>query len=253
MSDLPGGLPCVSVGSGPPLVVFPGLSRAPVEGAAAFRALAHATGRMIVVVDRPRSLARGVTMADLAASHAHALQARFADPIDLLGGSTGGAIALQLAVDHPSRVRRLVITTAAAWLGERGRAALRAYGEAIAAGKSGAGILASMLAPRWREWTVRPLLRLAERRERGIDPRVMLATIDAECGFDVRERLHDIQAPVLVIGGGRDRAFPPDLVRETAARIPHARLIVYPRCGHIGTMLHPRFGRDVSEFLSETR
>ena len=251
MSDLPGGLPCVSVGSGPPLVVFPGMSRAPVERASNFAPLAHATKRTVFVVDRPRGLERGTTMADLAAMHASALHARFPDPVDILGGSTGGTIALQLAVDHPSRVRRLVIAASAAWLGEHGRAALRAYGDAIAAGRSGARILAPMLAPRWREWLMRPLLRLAERRERHVDPSVMLATIDAESAFDVRARLNEITTPVLVIGGGRDRAFPTELLRETAAGIPGARLVIYPRCGHVGTMLHPRFGRDVSGFLNE--
>jgi len=189
-------------------------------------------------------------MSDLAATHARALEGRFHDPIDLFGASTGGAIALQMAVDHPSRIRRLVVAASASWLGERGRAALRAYGEAVADGRSGAGILAAMLAPRWREWMLTPLLRLAEWRERGIDPRVMLATIDAECEFDVRTRLREITAPALVIGGGRDRAFPPDLVRETASGIPNARLVIYPGSGHLGALLHPRFGRDVSEFLN---
>jgi pimeloyl-ACP methyl ester carboxylesterase len=56
---------------------------------------------------------------------------------------------------------------------------------------------------------------------------------------------------VLLIAGGRDRAFPADLVRETAAAIPGARLVIYPRCGHLGTMLHPKFGRDVASFLNE--
>src|SRR5215831_235069 len=165
MSDLTGDLPCVSVGSGPPLVVFPGLARAPVTSAASFRLLAHATKREVFVVDRPRGLARGGTMADLAAAHARALEARFHHAVDLLGASTGGAIALQTAVDHPSRIRRLVVVASAAWLGERGRAALRDYGDATANGRSGARILASMLAPRWREWMMVPLLRLAERRE----------------------------------------------------------------------------------------
>ena len=57
------------------------------------------------------------------------------------------------------------------------------------------------------------------------------------------------RAPTLVIAGARDRAFSPELFRATAAGIPGARLILYPNCGHIGTMLNPRFGRDVAAFL----
>jgi pimeloyl-ACP methyl ester carboxylesterase len=250
VSDLPGGFPCLSVGSGPPLVVFPGLARVPISSPLPYRGLAHATRRQVIVVDRPRTLARGVTMSELAAAHARGLETRFSEPIDLLGISTGGTIALQMAVDHPTLIRRLVVAASASWLGDRGRTALRAYGDAIANRRSGAHILASMLAPRWRAWLMVPMLRLSEWLERDIDSRVMLATIDAECGFDVTARLGSITAPVLVVGGGRDRAFPLELVRETAARIPHARLAVYPRAGHLGTLLHPRFGEDVSTFLN---
>src|SRR5262249_19257068 len=68
-SDLPGGFPCLSVGSGSPLVVFPGLARAPISSTLPYRGLAHATGRRVFVVDRPRTLDRGVTMSELAAAH----------------------------------------------------------------------------------------------------------------------------------------------------------------------------------------
>lgn len=78
----------------------------------------------------------------------------------------------------------------------------------------------------------------------------MLATIDAECGFDVTARLGEINCPTLVIAGGRDRAFPVALMEATAAGIRHSELKIYPRAGHIGTMLNPRFGNDVAAFLN---
>jgi pimeloyl-ACP methyl ester carboxylesterase len=189
-------------------------------------------------------------MAELAGMHAAALRDHFGQPVDLLGISTGGAIALQVAVDHSAIVRRLVIAAAASWLGESGRQRLRRYGELVAAGKSGAPVLASVLAPPATRWFFAAIIRLQEWLERNIDPADMLATIDAECGFDVTERLGDIKTPTLLIAGARDRAFSPELFRATAAGIPGARLILYPGCGHIGTMLHPHFGRDVAEFLA---
>ena len=188
-------------------------------------------------------------MTELAALHAEALRDRFEGPVDLMGISTGGAIALQLAVDHPGLVRRLIIVAAASWLGEEGRAKLREYGERVAKGKSGAAILASVLAPRWSQWLVAAKIWLDERSKRDVDPTSMLATIDAECGFDVRARLKEIRLPTLIIGGGRDRAFSEELFRETASGIPGARLVIYPKRGHVGTMWDWRFGRDVAEFL----
>jgi pimeloyl-ACP methyl ester carboxylesterase len=214
-----------------------------------YRGLASVTGRMVFVVSRPRKLPRGITMAELAAANVPAIRGHFGGPVDLLGISTGAALALQFAVDHPELVSRLVVVAGASWLGEDGRRKLRRYGELIARGKSGATILASVLFPPALRWPGAALVWLGHLSERRLDPNDMLATIDAECGFDVTSRLDQITAPTLVIGGGRDRAFSPELFRATASGIPNARLILYPGSGHLGTMLNPNFGRDVADFL----
>ncbi len=78
----------------------------------------------------------------------------------------------------------------------------------------------------------------------------MLATIDAEVGFDVAPQLNQIHALTLLIAGGKDRAFPLDLIQATTAGILNSRLIVYPRAGHIGTMVNRHFGHDVAAFLA---
>jgi pimeloyl-ACP methyl ester carboxylesterase len=249
-SELSGGLSYFTVGDGEPLVVFPGLAREPKHDAFSYRALAHATGRRIYVVNRPRGLRRGLTMPALAAAHARALEAYFGRAVDVFGVSTGGAIALQLAVDAPAVTRRLIVVAAASWLGEAGRQKLRKYGERVANGHSGAAVLASVLAPPLLRWIVAIGIWMTARRQRAIDPGDMLATIDAECDFDVTPRLGAIAVPTLVIAGARDHAFSPELFRATAAGIPGAALILYPRAGHIGTMLHPRFGSDVAAFLA---
>ena len=248
--ELNGRFPYVATGGGPPLIVLPGLSRdSEIRDAKAYRPLAAVTQRTVYVVARPRELRRGITMRALAAIHAAALQEQFGRQLDVLGISTGGAIALQLAVDYPDLVGRLVVVAAASWLGDAGRAKLREYGKRIENGLSGAGILASVLAPPWLRFPAMLAIRLEEFSQRHIDPANMLATIDAECDFDVRNRLGEIKAHTLVIGGSRDRAFSTELFRSTAAGILGARLILYPGRGHVGTMLDPRFGRDVAAFL----
>jgi pimeloyl-ACP methyl ester carboxylesterase len=189
-------------------------------------------------------------MPDLATRHVRVLAGLFTEPIDLLGISTGGAIALQLAVDHGGFLNRLIIASAASWLGEEGRKKLRNYGDEVGRGRSGAKILASVLAPRAWGWLAAPMLWAAHQFERGPRPDDMLATIDAEVGFDVTTELSRIRAPSLLIAGARDRAFPLALVQATAAGIPGSRLIVYPRAGHLGTMMNRHFGRDVAAFLS---
>jgi pimeloyl-ACP methyl ester carboxylesterase len=255
---LPGRMSYTSIGSGIPLCVFPGLSRDNPDAdevalraeASRYRFLARATGREINVIRRPAGLPRDGSMPEIAKLHAAALSARFGTPVDVLGISTGGAIALQLAVDSPPSVRRLIIAGAASWLGAQGRERLRAYGDAIAQGRTGAGTLSRVLAGPRLWWLLAPVLWVLSRRERSIDPSDMLAMIHAECGFDVTPRLGEIVAPTLIIAGERDHAFRPELFRAAADGIRGSRLVMYPRRGHIGAMWDPRFGRDIASFLA---
>jgi pimeloyl-ACP methyl ester carboxylesterase len=60
-------------------------------------------------------------MADLANDYAGALDGMFQRPVDVLGISTGGSLALQLAADRPELVERLVVAGAACRLSEYGR------------------------------------------------------------------------------------------------------------------------------------
>lgn len=139
----------------------------------------------------------------------------------VLGISTGGSIALQLAADRPALVRRLVVAGAACRLSEHGRAFQRRVAELSAAGDRRG--ISRMQAPDVADsrlgrrvaggllWLAGPLF-----IRRDWDPSDMIATIEAEDAFDLRERLGEISAPTLVVGGGHDRFYPPELFRETA-------------------------------------
>lgn len=53
----------------------------------------------VYAVARAPGTAAGTTMADLAAEHADAIRTEFGEAVDVLGVSSGGSIALQLAAD----------------------------------------------------------------------------------------------------------------------------------------------------------
>src|SRR5919107_3032746 len=104
---LVGGLPCLSFGEGPPLVVFPGIgmSNANPSGIQRWgelRLLSPLAGAFTVYrVGRRVGLKPGTSIVDLANDYALALEEEIGEPVDVLGISTGGSIALQLAVDRP--------------------------------------------------------------------------------------------------------------------------------------------------------
>ena len=84
------------------------------------------------------------------------------------------------------------------------------------------------------------------------EPDDLLATIQAEDWFDLTDRLGELHVPVLVVGGDRDRFYDSGQVFvQTAARVPGARLILYPGKGHLGTLSGKALPRDVLAFLDE--
>lgn len=124
---LAGGLPYLAIGQGPPLVVLSGFTanHANPTGAARrfyLRPLTPLARHFTVyLINRKPGLQPGATMADLAGHYAHALERTFAGPVAIMGISTGGSIAQQLAIDHPQLVDRLVLVATACRLGPAGR------------------------------------------------------------------------------------------------------------------------------------
>jgi pimeloyl-ACP methyl ester carboxylesterase len=257
-----GGLPYISVGEGPPLVVFVagGPTNAIPTGwqrryeVSWLSPLARG-GFTVYRVNRKIGLRRGVTMADFAGDYALALESEFASPVDVLGISTGGMIAQQFALDHPDLLRRLVLGGAAYTLGPIAREAERRSARFASGGQYRRSLaamppvfVASPLARRLLGtiyWLMAPLAGM----ERTWDHMDMIATIEAEVAFDIGEQLGEIRAPTLLICGERDRAFSLELFRQTAERIPRARLIVYEERGHGGSLRDRRFAHDVISFL----
>jgi pimeloyl-ACP methyl ester carboxylesterase len=72
-------------------------------------------------ISRRVGLASGTTMEDLANDYAVALDEEFGEPVNVLGISTGGSLAMQLAADRPELVSRLVVAGTACRLSEHGR------------------------------------------------------------------------------------------------------------------------------------
>jgi pimeloyl-ACP methyl ester carboxylesterase len=81
------------------------------------------------------------------------------------------------------------------------------------------------------------------------DPSDMLVTVAAEDTFDACPQLHCITAPTLLVAGGRDRYYSPELFRQTAERIPNGHLRLYPDKGHASVLTHKRAIREIVAFL----
>jgi pimeloyl-ACP methyl ester carboxylesterase len=252
------GMASLSLGSGPPLLFLPGLTpdHAPPRGWSRRFALhqmrPYADQRQVWWVGRRRGLAPGATMSDIAADYAVALREWGEEPIDVVGVSTGGSVALQLVADHPELVNRLALVASACRLGAGGRDGQRRVLNALEQGerrRAGAEMMtltaggpASARVSGALGWLL-PGMLVGHR-----DPD-LLATLRAEDAFDLTARLGSIETPTLVVGGERDAFYGADLFRETAHGMPRGQVVLYPGVGHGGTLSHRRVGRDVLAFL----
>jgi pimeloyl-ACP methyl ester carboxylesterase len=237
---LHGNVPCLTVGDGPPLVSVLGLTPEHdlPTGLERRMVLAHArhlAGDFTVhVVNRKRGLRAGESMSEIAGHLAAAIDHDIGEPVFLVGTSTGGSVALQLAIDRPNLVRRLVVVSSAYRLGQRGRQLQVEMARLIRAGQpreAWAAVLAAMV-PGPLDGPARTVARVAAGRMVPDDPTDALVTLDAEDAFDVRADLPRITAPTLVIGGGKDSFYETDLFRGTAAGVQDGRLHLFPGWGH---------------------
>lgn len=72
-------------------------------------------------------------------------------------------------------------------------------------------------------------------------------------GFDVRDRLREIDVPTLVIVGAEDKLTPPDFNREIAENVPNGKYVEIEECGHLSMLEKPdEFNRAIQDFVSST-
>ncbi|MEA1976599.1 MAG: alpha/beta hydrolase [Chloroflexota bacterium] len=174
-------------------------------------------------------------------------------PTHVVGLSLGGAVAMQLALDYPEDVRSLTLVNMFAKLhsGSSGffrklvRIAFVALGRMDQVGEW----VAAGLFPEPNQ----ELLRQAAAERIASNPRgAYLRAIWAATRFDIRDRLHEIKAPTLVVAGELDQTVSMEAKKELAGNIPGAQLVVIPDSGHATPLdAVEEFNRTLLEFLSK--
>ncbi len=234
------GVPYLRLGVGPPLIAVrlvttehrnpTGLERRMVlSGVTAFAE--HFT---VYVANGPPGLPSDSTMSDIAKYYATAIEHDIGQPVFVHGVSTGGSVALQLAIDHPQLVRRMVLAGAACRFSPYGRKVSAETARLIAAGdhRRAMAVAVGPMVPRRVRYPVQGLAwALAPLMTTG-DPSDMLVVAAAEDGFDAEPGLGRVTAPTLVIGGSADPYYSPDLLRRTAEGIPEGTLVLFPGKSH---------------------
>lgn len=234
------GVQWMRAGDGPPLVLSIGLvpHHRRLNGIWRRMVLASmsrfADDHTVWVISRPPGLPASTTMGDLSSALLQAIAELIAEPVDLMGMSTGASVAIRAAIDDPGTVRRLIVVDGACRLSPRGRAAQGRLADDLEHGAQRRGWMRFLQAVdgSWRGGVTAAV--------GGVVPGVLVAhgtqdvvaTLRAEEAFDATARLSEIIAETLVVAGDDDLLYGPEPVRETAAGITGGHLHLIPRRGH---------------------
>jgi 3-oxoadipate enol-lactonase/4-carboxymuconolactone decarboxylase len=175
----------------------------------------------------------GYTVAELAEAVLAAVDGLAGGTFAYAGDSIGGAVGLQLLLDHPDRVSAATLLCTGAAIGTpqgwAERAALvREQGvDAVVDGSR-----ARWFGPGFADRHPATASALIDAL-RAVDAESYAIACEALGDFDVRHRLAAVAAPVLAVAGAQDEPTPVESLREIAAGVAHGRLVVLDGVAHL--------------------
>ncbi len=228
-------------GAGPPLVLLHGAEASHEMFAGLLPLLApHFT--VIAYDQRDCGASEGTheaaSLADLAVDACALLDALGCSSAHVFGTSFGGRLAQVLALNHPSRVRRLAL--AGTWALGRDYADVNPRAAEIRALRTrlpeSARELAGWFFPA-SALEARPALLEVFSKARAATERSQRRT--RTVASPVTGDVSRISAPTLLLAGDADRVVPMEATRAMAQVLPHARFQLLPDVGHVAAMQAP--------------
>jgi pimeloyl-ACP methyl ester carboxylesterase len=181
----------------------------------------------------------------------------------LVGNSLGGFVATEAVLGDQQRFEKLALIDAA------GLSLVNASKRQVNAIWKTLRLAVPRLAVPRRTWFARPRGKriafggviheperlapalLQEQMEPGLSSVGLADALASMVGYDTRERLRDIEVPTLIVWGRNDRLVPLRAAYAYQRRIPHARLEILDRAGHIPMLERPReFNALLDAFLA---
>ena len=170
------------------------------------------------------------------------------------GFSGGGAVAQQLAIHHPERVRSLVLNGTFDHMDVHGRRFLAMWRRMAERATDDRTFLEDFLVfiyspaaheSGWVDEVIEEMLAYPYEPA----PDAIARSIDAYAAHDARAGLPGIRVPALVLAGEYDMGATPRIVKRLADQIPGARYQVLPGAGHQQFQEDPElWNRLVDEF-----
>jgi pimeloyl-ACP methyl ester carboxylesterase len=181
----------------------------------------------------------------------------------VVGNSMGGFVGAELALAFPTRVRKLVLVSAAGLSVEHlKREPMLAAGRMLAVGVARTGVksLPMVTRPRLRRAALQLVVRYPERLSVPLASELVVGAgtdgfvggLDAVLNYKFRDRLPEIEVPVLIVWGRNDILTPVADAYEFERLIgTNAHAVIFDDTGHLSMLERPtRFNRLLAEFIA---
>ena len=238
-----------------PLIMIQGLNTRDIKGAAdslAYMYRIFAKEYKVYLFDRRENVTEGLTVRELAADIATAMDALGISNADVFGVSQGGMIAQYLAIDRPDLVHKMVL---AVTLSKNNETVETVVNDWIRMTEQGdmKRLVEDMALKLYSEAYVkiyRPFLPLLTLLQKPKDVKRFIILAKACLTCNTYEELEKIQCPVLVLGGGKDLVVTGEASVEMAEKLG-CKLHIYEELGHAAYEEAADFNRRVYDFFME--
>ena len=184
----------------------------------------------------------------------------------VIGSSLGGFVAAETAIAEPGRFEKIALVSAV------GMSSIHLPARRLAV----TARLLDALAPLWLRLQTggfrRPKARARSfegvfRHPEQVRPELLwelltggargqrfVEALTSIAGYDIHDRLREVDVPALVLWGRQDQIVPAADAPEYAGLLPNSRLEIFDECGHLPMAERPeRFNRVLADFLRSDR
>ncbi len=237
-----GSLEVVRAGRGHPIVLLPGIAGGWRLLAPLARLLAKRAEVILIGLRGDRQVGgppSGQRPLDHASDVAGVLSDLGLERPTVLGGSFGAAIALEMAIEFPRSVGTLILSGADGKFRPNlaSQIALNVL-ERFPLPSNSPFLNQFFNIFHGRRPEPGPMSEFLVRRSWETDQGVVAARLRGLDGFDLTERLWEIDVPTFVLAGTRDVVIPPGRQRSLASMIPDGHFELIEGAGHVGFLTH---------------
>jgi pimeloyl-ACP methyl ester carboxylesterase len=182
----------------------------------------------------------------------------------VVGNSLGGFVCCEAAIASPGRFKKLVLVSAAGISHARMRREPAEMAGRFAVATSPLMLRfqeRGLMRPKLRYWAFRMLFEaphkvrpelLWEFFHNGAGKPGFLPAIHGLVGYDILDRLEEVEIPTLIVWGRNDRIVPAADALGYGKRLRNSRTVILDRTGHLPMAERPvRFNRLLETFLAD--